>query len=215
MKLISLNITASALLPAALLALASCSSDSPKPPEPTAQTTSAAAIQRGVPGGVVVETHTITANVTRIDSESREVTLAIPGGEKTTVQCGPEVANFDQIHVGDQLKVTVTEEAAVYMAEEGAPPSSGGAAMVALAPKGAKPGGVMAATKQLTATVVALDLKQHKATLQFADGTTRKVAVREDVDLTQRKVGEKVVIRTTQAVAISMEKPQPAAGSGK
>jgi hypothetical protein len=67
--------------------------------------------------------------------------------------------------------------------------------------------GVMAATLQITAKVTAIDLKRHKTTLQFPDGTTRTVAVRKDVDLTQRKVGEEVVIRCTEAIAIAVEKP--------
>jgi hypothetical protein len=54
-----------------------------------------------------------------------------------------------------------------------------------------------------------IDLGHHKATLTFADGTTKTVAVRHDVDLTKRKVGEKVVIRKTQAMALSVEKPEP------
>jgi hypothetical protein len=65
----------------------------------------------------------------------------------------------------------------------------------------------VADTVQVTATVTAIDLKAHKATLQFTDGTTRTIAVRKDVDLTQRKVGEQVVIRSTEALAISVEKP--------
>ena len=193
------------LTPVAILALASCSStDSP----PAGQTTSASAYQPGVPGGVVVETHKITANVTAIDAANRKVTLVTSDGQKTTIHCGPEVINFDQIHVGDQLKVTVTEELVAYLAEAGAPPSDGGATVVALAPKGAKPGGVMASTVQVTAKVTAINLKQHKATLKFADGSTRTVAVRPDVDLTKRQVGEEVVLRITEMLAINVEKPQ-------
>ena len=204
MKAKTLNLTTLALFPAALLTFTSCSSTSSTP---TVETTSATSVQKGVPGGVVVETHKMTATVTGIDAASRKVTLVTPGGEKTTVKCGPEVINFDQIRIGDQLKVTVTEQLAIYMATEGAPSSDGGAAVVALAPKGAKPGGIVASTVQVTAKVAAIDLKHHKATLQFQDGTTRTVAVRKDVDLTKRQVGEEVVIRTTEALAISVEKP--------
>jgi hypothetical protein len=202
MKPTTRYLTTLMLLPAALLTLASCSS----PPAPTSETTSSTSIEKGVPGGVVVETNKMTANVTAIDTASRTVTLATPDGRKTPVKCGPEIINFDQIRVGDQVKVTVTEELAVSMATEATPPAAG-AMTVALAPKGAKPGGVIAGTVQVTATISAIDLKNHKATLQFPDGSTHTVAVREDVDLTQRKVGEKVVIRTTGSMAISVEKP--------
>jgi hypothetical protein len=204
MKANTRNLTILALFPAALITLTSCSSTSSNP---AVESTSATSFQPGVPGGVVVEVHKLTATVTGIDAANRKVTLVTQNGEKTTVKCGPEVINFDQIRVGDQVKVAVTEELAVSMAAEGAAQSDGGTAVVALAPKGAKPGGVVASTVQVTAKVTAIDRKHRKATLQFPDGTTHTVAVRSDVDLTKRQVGEEVVIRTTETLAISVEKP--------
>jgi hypothetical protein len=190
-----------ALTPATMLALTSCSST------PKGETTAAAAHKEGVPGGVVVQTHKTTATVTGIDAPNRQVTLVSPEGKKTTVRCGPEVINFDQIHIGDQVKVTVAEELVVYMAKDRPPASDGEGALVALAPKGAKPGAFMAQTKQVTAKVEAIDLKHHKATLKFPDGHTETFAVRKDVDLAQRQVGEEVVLRATEAFAVSVEKP--------
>jgi len=94
-----------------------------------------------------------------------------------------------------------------YMPKDTPRGVDGDAALVALAPNGAKPGGFMANTTQVVAKVTAIDHKHRKATLRFPDGTTRTVAVRKDVDLTQRQVGEEVVIRATEALAISVEKP--------
>jgi len=190
-----------ALTPAALLALTSCSST------PKIEPTTTAVYEQGVPGGVVVETYKNTATVTGIDAASRKVTLVTPDGRKETFKAGPGVVNFDQIRVGDQVKATLAQQLVVYMAKDNPPASDGEAALVALAPKGAKPGGLMANTVQVIAKVTAIDLKHHKATLRFPDGTTRTVAVRRDVDLTQRQVGEEVVIRATEALAISVEKP--------
>jgi hypothetical protein len=201
MKTNLVNYARLALLPAALLAFTSCSST------PKLEPTTTAAYQQGVPGGVYVETYKNTATVTAVDAATRHVTLVTPDGRKETFKAGPEVINFDQIHVGDQVKATLTEQLAVYMAKDNPPASDGQAALVALAPKGAKPGGLMANTLQVVAKVTAIDLKHHKATLQFPDGTKHTVAVRQDVDLTKRQVGEEVVIRCTEAVAISVEKP--------
>jgi hypothetical protein len=203
MKSKALNLATLALLPAVLFTLTSCSSTPLPPPD---QASANLAYTEGVPGGLAVATRRLIANVTAIDTANRKVTILTADGQKTTVKCGPEVINFDQIRVGDQLKVLVTEELAVSMATDGGPVSDGGAAIVALAPKGAKPGGVIATTVQVSATVTGINLKRHRTTLQFPDGTTHTVAVRKDVDLTQRKVGEKVVIRTTEAMALSMEK---------
>ena len=60
---------------------------------------------------------------------------------------------------------------------------------------------------KVTAKIIATDAEHRQATLQFKDGTTRTVAVRPDVDLSKRKVGETVVLRTTGALAIRVEKP--------
>ena len=126
---------------------------------------------------------------------------------KTSVKCGPQVRNFDQIHVGDQVKATVAEQLVIYMAKDQPPADQSQSTLMARAPEGAKPGALVANTVQFVAKVTAIDLKHHKATLEFPDGTSSTVAVRKDVDLTQRHVGEDVVIRSTQAMAISVEKP--------
>ena len=190
-----------AITPAAMLALTSCSST------PKGETAAAAVYKEGVPGGVAVQTHKVTATVTGIDAPNRKVTFVSPDDKKFTVKCGPEVANFDQIRIGDQLKVTVAEELVVYMAKDQPPATDGQAALVALAPQGAKPGVLMAQTTQVTAKVTAIDLKHHKATRGFPDGSTKTFDVRKDVDLTRRQVGEEVVLRCTEAFAITVETP--------
>ena len=94
----------------------------------------------------MVATYELTAAVAAIDKASRKVTLVDSAGIKKTVKAGPEVINFDQIRVGDQLKIKATEELVVYVAGEDETPSDGGAQLVALSPKGAKPGAIMAET---------------------------------------------------------------------
>jgi hypothetical protein len=194
------------LIPAALLILStSCTTVAPPPPGDSNTST---AIQEGVPGGVVVNTVDVSARVTAIDKANRKVTLLGPDGDTFTVKVGPEAVNFDQVKVGDLLKVTVTEEVVIYLEKEGAASSDGGAGVgvVALAPKGAKPGGLMAQTIQVTGTVVAIDQEKRIVTLRFADGTFKAFSVREDIDLTQHKKGEQVVFQVTEMVAISVEK---------
>ena len=167
---------------------------------------SSAAIAEGVPGGVIVDTVEVKAEVTAIDTAVREATLKVPNGESFTVQVGPEAVNFDQVRVGDMVNVTLVEELVVFLGEEGASAPDGAAGMVALAPKGAQPGGVVAKTVQVTGTVKAIDQANRTATLQFEDGSTETFPVRDDIDLSQRKVGEKVVFQVTEMIAISVEK---------
>ena len=190
-----------ALLPAAVLTLNSCST------EPKDAGTGLTPIQRGEPGGVRVETYKETASVAAIDKATRKVTLVDKNGTLTIVKCGPEVANFDQIEVGDQVKASVTMQLVVSVRKPGEPAGDGAATVVALAPIGDKPGGVIANTEEITAKVTAIDAKHHKATLLFPDGTVKTFKVRKDVDLTKQTVGADVVFRTTEAVAVSVEKP--------
>lgn len=206
MKSITPKSTALALVPAAVIAFTSCCST-----EPQAGTTATgqvtAAYQPGVPGGVMVETFKETATVTAIDPATRQVTLITSDGTKTTVKAGPEVANFAQIEVGDRVKATVTDKLLIFVPKPGESAADQATAAVALAPLGEKPGGAMASTTQFTARVTAVDLKRHTATLQLPDGTSKTFNVRPDVELTKETVGVDVVIRITEAIAVSVEKP--------
>jgi hypothetical protein len=191
------------LLPlAASLALTSCSSTTYGPIDDKSHD---ATYEKGMPGGTVVETYDVTAKVTDIDPSSRKVSLLAKNGKKATVKCGPEVINFDQIRVGDVVKAIVTSELTVEMANSSTHRIEGANSTFALAPKGAKPGGSVAETQQYTATITAINLKRHQATLRFPDGSKRTFNVRKDVDLTQRKVGEEVTFRVAVAMAISIK----------
>jgi len=188
---------------AGLLILTSCTSvPAPPPPEEYRES----AYQEGVPGGVIVNTIEVSARVSAIDKANRKVTLLESDGKTFTVKVGPGAVNFDQVEVGDLVNLTVTEELVIYLDEEGASATDGSAALVALAPKGAQPGGLVAGTTQITGTVTAIDLNKRTATLQFGDGSTKTFPVRSDVDLSKRNIGEQVVFRVTEMIAISVEK---------
>jgi hypothetical protein len=215
MKNVLLPKTMLALLPAAAVIVVSCSSEhkqesaaeSAQVGAPKGEGAVMAGYKPGVPGGVMVGTYQETATVTAIDREKRKVTLVERDGTKGVFTAGPNAVNFDQIQIGDQVKATVTQELAVFVRKSGEPSSDGGVTTIALSPVGAKPGALVADTTEVTAKVTAVDLKKHKATLQFPDGTSKTFSVRPDVDLTEQAVGREVVIRTTDAVAISVEKP--------
>ena len=204
---------------AGLLTLASCASKPPAAPLPPAmssqydstplpnQASGAVAYKAGVPGGVVVNTLNLTARVENIDKAARTATLLREDGSRFTVKFGPDAVNFDQVKVGDWVNLTVTEELGVYLNAAGAPQNDELGALVALSPKGGKPGGLAAETEQITGTILAIDPANHTVTLQLEDGSTKTFPVRKDVDLSKRNVGEQVVFRFTKMMAISVEKP--------
>ena len=118
------------LLFALLFTLGACTTTSPPPPAKGAHS---ATFKTGVPGGVIVNTVTISARVKMIDTGNRRLMLLKPNGETVTIAVGPEAVNFDQIRKGDMVKAILMEEVVVYIDEEGASVPDGYAAGVALA----------------------------------------------------------------------------------
>ena len=169
-----------------------------------AQTSSSAAYIPGVPGGVTSNVMTIVATVSSIDYTKRSVTLEDEQGHKRTLQISPEATNFNQVKVGDKVTVKFAEEMAVFMDDAKVPAEDSGAALIAKAAEGEKPAILLADTRELTAVVKAVDLAKHSATLEFADGSSRTVAVRPDVSLSSDAVGRHVVIRITNAIALAV-----------
>ena len=163
--------------------------------------------QGAEPGAIAVETVQMTATVKALDRAKRTVTLAGKGGKRVTYKVGEGAVNFDQIRVGDRVNVTVTEALAVFLRPQGTPPSAGEGAVVALAPKGARPGGLVATTTEVTARVLSVDTATNHVTLELPDGSKRTVSVNPRIDLGRVSPGMAVMARVTDALAIAVEKP--------
>jgi len=189
-----------------LAAFTACKTAPPTPPPAPVQG-SATIVTEGVPGGITVDTVTMTAKVTAIDYDKRTVTLLGSDGSESKIDVGPQAINFDQVKVGDLVKVKATEETVVFLGGQDSAASDGAAAMTAQAAKGTQPGGMVVGTMQVTGTVKELDPTHQMATLQFEDGSTKIFPVRDDIDLSHYRVGQKVVFQVTHMVAISVEKP--------
>lgn len=159
------------------------------------------------PAAMVVATATTTSTVESVDADARTVTLKNPDGTVNTYKLTKDVTNFDQIHPGDQVQATLLDAMAVYVRKAGTPPSAGERGMVALAPKGAKPGVVMADTKEVTDKIDAIDTTKQTITLQGVDGKPQTLKVGPNVDLADLKKGDDVIVRYTQAMAITVAKP--------
>jgi len=188
-----------AALIAALLAGTACVH---RPPPPTVETT----VIETPTGAEVVETIQVTATVAGINYGTRQIVLLGPGGRELTYKVDKNAVNFDQIKVSDLVKATVTEKLAVNLSKDKAPASAGVAATVVLAPKGAPPGGVVAGTSEVTATVTSVDAKARKVTLKFVDGTSDTVKVGKAIDLSKVSPGDSVTARLTEFIAIAVEK---------
>src|SRR5689334_12949490 len=93
--------------------------------DPKVETSKTATFKPGVPGGATVETTTVTTKILKVDREARKVTVALADGEKEVIKCGPEVRNFDRIHVGDEVMAVLVKEMVVSMAPRSMPGAQG------------------------------------------------------------------------------------------
>jgi hypothetical protein len=164
--------------------------------------------KEGVPGGTVISTLELEAKVVEIDQEDRTAVLELPNGGQMPIQVGPEAINFDQVKVGDTVQAILTEQLIVAMAAEDSAKDDGASVTAMLAPKGAMPGSIVAETIRMTGTVTIINAEERTATLKFEDGSTKTIAVRPDIDLTQHSVGEKVAFQITQMVALSVQRKE-------
>lgn len=101
----------------------------------------------------------------------------------------------------------VSEAGGLFLTEFGTEDVALAGAGVALAPVGAKPGGVLVETAQVTVKVTDVDAKNHKVTFELPDGTTKKVKAGSKVDLSTVRPGDNVTMQVSEGLAITVEKP--------
>jgi hypothetical protein len=201
MKLCSPQVLLPAASAAALLLLVSCASN------PEDERNTSTVYREGVPGGTWVESFKVPVTVAAIDPASHKVTLVDTNNTRTTFTAGSDFKGFEQLRVGDQYQAAVARELVVFLRQHGVPPQADTSVAKEMLKDGENSGVLKADTVEKTARVTAINASQGEATLQFADGTTRNVTVRRDVNLWGFEVGEEVVIRTRAAIVLNLEKP--------
>ena len=208
---VALALTGGLLLAAGGPATAQTAPASPPAAAPPATAPPAAKATETKPGVVFAETTTVHATVEAVDPATREVTLKGPKGKIVTIKAGPEVKNFDQIHVGDVLTARYLESVALVVRKAGDAPSVSESRTVEVAPKGQKPAARIVETKEVTATVEAIDYAARTVTLRGPEGNARTIKVDPSVKrLNDVKKGDQVVARYTEGLAISVKTPPPA-----
>ena len=158
------------------------------------------------PGKVVVEVVKLTGTVKAVDLQNKTVIVEGSGGRTVTVNA-QNARNLDQVKVGDRVNLRFTEDLALFVRKTDAQPSATQADVVALAPKGEKPAGLMARTVELTGSVESIDPKKRTVDVKGPAGNVRTFHVDKAVkNLDQIKKGDQIVLRITEAVALSVVK---------
>lgn len=185
-----------------------CASKKPAEPAPAAAA-EPAPVAESRPGRAEEAVLRVTAKVQAINKKKREVTLKFPDGRTSKIQCGPEVRNFAQIQVGDDVTAEFRETVELFVADQPSEPDARSGAVLKRAPKGSRPAGVFAKAFEVTATVEAIDYDTRQVTLKGPEGKTAVVTAGPEVQrLHEVKPGDTVVARYRRVFAIQVTAPE-------
>lgn len=187
------------------LLVTACSTKTAPPPPPTVT----AAMGATEKGGIRQQEVTVVAIVEKVDMKNRLVTLRGPDGTTETIRVPQETRNLAQVKKGDEVIATYYQSAAFEVVKKsdaklGVTAEEGGAR----AELGEKPGAIGARVVTIVADVVKLDKETKQAVLKGPEGKTTTVNVYNPAAFEKVKVGDRVEIRLTEAVAIDVQ-PAP------
>jgi Cu/Ag efflux protein CusF len=166
-------------------------------------------LQAQTPGGqAVVSTVTKTAKVTKINQKSREVTIKTEDGSEYSFVAGDEVKNLSKVKKGDVITAVYTESIAYQVRSHDNSMSVTKTDAIATAQPGEKPAGAVGQQTTATVTITAIDPNLPSVTFKGPKGNTKTVKVNDPEKLKGVKVGDMVDIVYTEAVAVSVDKPQ-------
>ena len=157
---------------------------------------------------VAVQGTEAVVTVTKVDRQKRTVTFRGPKGGVATLVIPPEAQNLDRVSPGQRYTVAYVEAVAVAI-RKGGPASAAVIEQVKLAPKGLKPGGVVARAVQVTGVIDAIDFTHRYIALRGPKGNVAALKVSDDVALDQLSAGDRVTVVHTEALAIEMAEKKP------
>ena len=150
------------------------------------------------------ESVSATATIQAIDKANRLVTLRDEKGQEDTMQVGPAMKRFDELKVGDKVRVTYYESLVLQVRKPGDAAKPGADAKLTKS-TGAAPGATLSVEQSTTVEVLAIDQKLPSITVKTADGRTVTRKVEERKNLEGVKVGDKIDITYTQAAVVNVE----------
>jgi len=170
-------------------------------PQAAAQT-GAAVVGKGPGVAAAAQTVKVTATITAIDAATRDVTLKGPQGREVVVTAGPEVRNFAQMKVGDNVDVEYVEALTLELKKGGGMPvAKTETAGAARAKPGEQPAGMAGRQITVVADVIAVDKDKQMVTLKGPKRTV-DLKVRDPKQLALIAKGDQVEATYTEAMAI-------------
>ena len=144
-----------------------------------------------------------------IDHDARWVKLKDRSGFTRQIDVSEGVQNFNEVKLGDIVKVNYAET--IQFKAFGADAIKSGVeaeVVFGRAPKGQKPAIAGAAAETVVVTIANIDLENSLVTLKDRQGNTKTFRPRIPANLKKVAVGDKVAISIANAMAIEVEKGQ-------
>jgi hypothetical protein len=149
----------------------------------------------------------LTADVVGIDRNDRVLKLRGPDGRVVSLEVSEEARNFDQIEIGDKVRVEYHESVALYLGKHGQKPGVAAGMVAVRAAKDEKPAVAMVEAIDVSAKITAIDKANRSIMLELPDGSVSKTHVDQSIKAFDTlKVGDVIHARITEAIAISVEK---------
>ncbi|HEX7861228.1 MAG TPA: hypothetical protein VF773_12925 [Verrucomicrobiae bacterium] len=151
----------------------------------------------------------VSAKVTDIDHEKRQITLKGKEGKEKTLTVDKSVQRFNEIQVGDEVKAeyyaSLAGEIRAATPEEKEAPLTD-VTLETKADKDSPPAAGAARRVTAVTTVEKLDPATKEVTIKGPRGRTLDIAVKNPDTFEKIKTGDTIVITYTEAVAIALEK---------
>lgn len=153
-----------------------------------------------------------TATIQAIDTTTRTLTIRDETGVEDSYVAGPEVKRFDELKVGDKVKMTYMESVVLQLRKAppagttGAKPADPSLDAAITRGKGALPGVTAAVQEKMTVTVKSIDASVPSITVTTPDGRTITRKVEEKKHLEGVAAGDSIEITYTRALLTSIER---------
>ena len=148
-----------------------------------------------------------SATITAINHTKRVVTLKDAQGHVEDILCGPEIARFNELKVGDV--VTFSYHAAVmYQIVKPGEKTAAAAGADIVRGQGVKPSGAVTQQRKMRVTIESVDAAGSSVTVRTANGHRMTAQVEDKKNLEGLKTGDKVEITFTEALMVTVDAPK-------
>ncbi len=159
-----------------------------------------------IAGGVVGQVSHWKGVVVSMDTTTRIMVVKGPRGNLHAFTVRKQIPNLHTVNKGDTLTVDYVEAIAVYLREATDPPTAGTASSVTVKPTG-QPAVTDVQVQEVQANVTAINAATRTLTVKGPQGNLWTLQVDPSVAAFSKvKVGDQIVVRYTQALAVAVRK---------